>query len=829
MKPQPSARQRRRRPATARAVVASLTTFAALTAGQYAASAAPFPTRTEAGPAPALAAAPAVGAPAAPSSAVGDPSAGLVRGDANHASRRQAAPALVAAGNRSYLVIHDPAAAPATVDAIKQAVVAKGGTVFATYGAVGVIVAHSTSATFAADLRSVQGVQQVGATRTSDVPAEAANPAIPAAKSQTTPTTAETNRADMTAIGADKAWAVTLGSPNVTVGVLDTGIDDLHYDLKDNFVASKSASCAYGKLDTRAGAWRDVGEHGTHVAGSIAAAKNGKGAIGVAPGVKIAAVRVAEPGQQFFFAENTICAFVFAGDQGFDVTNNSYYTDPWMFVCPNNLDQAAILEGVKRAAAYAESKGVLNVAAAGNENYDLANKTTDSTSPNDSTATTRTITNDCVDIPTELPGVVTTAALASATGKASFSNFGNGKIDIAAPGSNVYSTVPGGGYSSMSGTSMASPHVAGVAALLASVDPAATPAQLRDRLGVQADDLACPSDTRCTGTTAVNGFFGEGRVDAYQAVSGSTPGNTVTVTNPGSQTSTVGTAVSLQIQATDSDASQTLTYSATGLPAGLTINASTGKITGTPTTAGTSNVTVTAKDATNATGSTTFAWTVNPGGTAPGTLSNGVPVTNLAAAAKQNLTFQLTVPAGATDLKFVTSGGTGDADLYVRFGTAPTTTTADCKSEGGSTAETCTIANVQAGTYHVLLHAYSAFSGVTLTGSYSTGPSSDTTPLVNGTPVTGISGASGSVKYYSLTVPAGATNLKFVTSGGTGDADLYVKAGAKPTTSSYDCRPYQSGNAETCTISSITPGTYYVMLRGYSAYSGVTLTGSYTG
>src|SRR5207237_4239759 len=88
-------------------------------------------------------------------------------------------------------------------------------------------------------------------------------------------------------------------------------------------------------------------------------------------------------------------------------------------------------------------------------------------------------------------------------------------------------------------------------------------------------------------------------------------GNTVTVTNPGNQTSTVGTAVSLQIHATDSASGQTLTYSATGLPAGLSINSSSGLISGTPTTANTYNVTVTVKDTTNASGSASFTWTIS--------------------------------------------------------------------------------------------------------------------------------------------------------------------------------------------------------------------------
>jgi hypothetical protein len=94
-------------------------------------------------------------------------------------------------------------------------------------------------------------------------------------------------------------------------------------------------------------------------------------------------------------------------------------------------------------------------------------------------------------------------------------------------------------------------------------------------------------------------------------VTNGTASNTVTVNNPGSQTSTVGTAVSLQIRASDSASGQTLTYSASGLPAGLSINSSTGLISGTPTTAGTYSATVTATDTTAASGRASFTWTVN--------------------------------------------------------------------------------------------------------------------------------------------------------------------------------------------------------------------------
>jgi subtilisin family serine protease len=406
------------------------------------------------------------------------------------------------AGTRAYLVI----TAPGATAGATQAIASNSGTVWSTYDAIGVIVAHSGATDFATKMRAVSGVQKVGATRTSDIPAEAATPPIPAAPSQATPATSEPLRTDMTQIGADKAWKINQGSKSVTVGILDTGVDDQHYDLKANFDAANSASCAYGKLDTRTGSWRDTDTHGTHVAGTIAAAKNGRGVVGVAPGVKIASVRIAEKPSGLFFAENTICAMVFSGDRGFEVTNNSYYTDPWLFNCPDNADQDAILEGVKRAVAYAEGKGVLNVAAAGNENYNLASKTRDTTSPNDSTPAQRTITNSCLSVPTEVSGVVSVASITSTNGKSSFSNYGTDKIHIAAPGDSVYSTVPGGGYGSKSGTSMASPHVAGVAALLKSANPTATPTDLRALLATQADDL-----------------FGEGRVDAFAAVGTGTP------------------------------------------------------------------------------------------------------------------------------------------------------------------------------------------------------------------------------------------------------------------------------------------------------------------
>jgi vibriolysin len=100
--------------------------------------------------------------------------------------------------------------------------------------------------------------------------------------------------------------------------------------------------------------------------------------------------------------------------------------------------------------------------------------------------------------------------------------------------------------------------------------------------------------------------------------------------------------------------------------------------------------------------------------------------------------------------------------------------------------------------------------------------------LTNGVAETGIGASTGTSVNYTLVVPAGATGLSFVMSGGSGDADMYVKFGSAPTDTVYDCRPYKSGNAETCTITTAQAGTYYVRLKAYSTFASVTLKGSYT-
>jgi vibriolysin len=103
-----------------------------------------------------------------------------------------------------------------------------------------------------------------------------------------------------------------------------------------------------------------------------------------------------------------------------------------------------------------------------------------------------------------------------------------------------------------------------------------------------------------------------------------------------------------------------------------------------------------------------------------------------------------------------------------------------------------------------------------------------TTVLTKGVAVTNQAATTGNSLNYTLVVPAGATNLTFTSSGGTGDADMYVRLGSAPTDTTYNCRPYKSGNNETCTFAAPTAGTYYVRLKAYSSFSGVSLVGNYT-
>ncbi|MFE4861933.1 putative Ig domain-containing protein [Streptomyces sp. NPDC056670] len=185
----------------------------------------------------------------------------------------------------------------------------------------------------------------------------------------------------------------------------------------------------------------------------------------------------------------------------------------------------------------------------------------------------------------------------------------------------VYDSYQATGWNVYGGTSASSPIIASVYALAgtpaANTNPASYPYAHTSSLNdvTSGANGSCSPAYLCKAAAGYDGPTGLGTPNGTAAFTGGTStGNTVSVTNPGNQSTQVNTPVSLQIQATDSSSGQSLTYSATGLPAGLSINASTGLISGTPTAAGSSNVTVTAKDSTNASGSTSFTWTVTTSG-----------------------------------------------------------------------------------------------------------------------------------------------------------------------------------------------------------------------
>jgi subtilisin family serine protease len=454
--------------------------------------------------------------------------------------------------NTTYLVL---APAGKSSDKASARVAAAGGTVVASYDQIGVLVARSTKPDFAAAV-SGSGVEAVASTTGLGTPLEedeAVETVDSAALEATGNPTAEPLwglQWDMTQIDTPEANAVTTGSSDVVVGVLDSGISSTHPDLATQIAKDKSASCLGGVVNTAEAAWNPTtSTHGTHVAGTIAAAINGVGIAGVAPGVKVASVKVVTD-DGFIYPEAAVCGFVWAADHGMQITNNSYFIDPWEFNCRNDARQRPIWQAVQRALRYAQNKGVLTVASAGNSNVDLQHKFIDSGSPDDGSLPpeTREINAACLDLPAEAPGVVTVSAVGTERLKSYYSSYGQGVVDVSAPGGdtrqpdptvstishavlstviNTTTKVNGWGY--LQGTSMASPHAAGVAALALSAHPGLQPAALAAFLERTAEPLPCPEGVynprpglpqylaECTGGTR-NSFYGAGEVNAYNAV-----------------------------------------------------------------------------------------------------------------------------------------------------------------------------------------------------------------------------------------------------------------------------------------------------------------------
>ncbi len=220
----------------------------------------------------------------------------------------------------------------------------------------------------------------------------------------------------------------------------------------------------------------------------------------------------------------------------------------------------------------------------------------------------------------------------------------------------------------------------------------------------------------------------------------------------------------------------------------------------------------------------------------PVVLENGVasPVGPLAPNEERFYTLQ--VPSGMESLVFNLAPGTGDSDIYVRYGSAPNASEYDCRPyTGGAVAETCTFSNPTAGTWHVRVVAYSTSNGWNLTGTYGGEPPVDPpgpvlTELENGVAVTDINIGTGEELLYFIDVPADATNLSVQLSGAAGgDADLYVRRGEVPTNSLYDCRSWLVGNNELCEFPTPAAGQWFVRINGYSAATGLSLVASYEG
>jgi subtilisin family serine protease len=435
----------------------------------------------------------------------------------------------------TYVVLYKMHAVPA--DAASK-IAHAGGTLVYSYDQIGVAIADSDDALFRDKIMRDKRIENASSTEGFDVTIDEGTEfeAVGVQATELTDSGPYTGdplsplQWDMRQISVPEAHAITEGDPSVIVGDIDTGIDYTHPDLAPNIDFDKSVSCIGGVPDQNPAAWMDNHFHGTHTAGTIAAAANGIGIIGVAPNVKIAAIKGCTD-RGYCWPEDIICSFMWAAENDIDVTNNSYYVDPYTFNCRNDPNQRAIWKAIQRVVRYAQSKGVTVVTAAGNENLDLAHPPEE-------------ITNSCVALPVELSGVIGVSSNGNLMQKSYYSSYGVGTVDVVAPGGDVMfqrtdeapvgavlSTIPVryGSYGYGQGTSMASPHAAGVAALIISKYGKMPPGKVQAMLIQSADPQPCPSNpfvpggnelltAYCQGGEGYNSFYGHGQVNAYNAV-----------------------------------------------------------------------------------------------------------------------------------------------------------------------------------------------------------------------------------------------------------------------------------------------------------------------